>query len=215
MSRARVIASVIMVMGAVAFVAPARGAAASSRGDEAIVDARAFGGFGSGLGLSAWLPGRHLRIDVATAVAVGTADVGAAFIWTGIGAVVPLVRKGPSFAGVRAGYDLEYFWNDNPSWQGSRFAQVPDVGLVARAESARGSSIEAEAGVEAVLRAQSVTCCDSTLPSSSLGARLALKAEWALSPTWALFAQLGLRTASHVLDIKVLPLASAGIRARF
>jgi len=214
MSGPRFIASVVVAAGAVAFVAPARGAVSPER-DEATVDVRAFGGFGSGLGLSAWLPGRRLRMDAETAVVVGTTEVGTAFTWAGVGAVVPLVQDGPSFVGIRAGYDLEYYRKDDPSWQGSRFAQVPDVGLVARLESARGSSIEAEAGAEAVLRAQSVTCCDSNLPGSSVGVRAALKVELAVTPTWALFAQLGLRTASHLLEINVLPLASAGLRARF
>lgn len=205
---------VVLAAGAVAFAAPARGASPLVEAP-GTVDVRAFAGFDSGVGLSAWLADRHLRIDAEVAIIIGTTYVRPAFSWAGIGAVVPVVRHGPSFVGIRAGYDLEDALKDDATWQGSRFAHVPNLGLVARLESARGSSIEAEAGGEAVLRASDVICCDSNLPKSSLGARLALKAELALSPRWALFAQLGLRTAAHLLEINVLPVASAGLRARF
>lgn len=214
MRRHGFLGAVVMAASAVAFHAPAR--AASAPVDEpGAIDVRAFAGFGSGASLSAWLAERHLRLDAEAAVVVGTTYVRPAFAWAGIGAIVPVVRRGPSFMGIRIGYDLEDSVKDDPTWQGSRLAQVPDVGLVARLESARGSSIEAEAGGEAVLRATDVICCDSNLPKSSVGARLGLKAELALTPRFALFAQLGLRTAAHLLEINVLPLASAGLRARF
>ena len=206
----RFLGLVVLAAGAVALQAPAWGAS-SPVDDPGAIDVRAFAGFESGSGVSAWLGQRHLRIDAEAAVGFGSPT----FTWTGFGVIVPVVRRGPCFVGIRGGYDLEYTWKNGLYWNGSRFANVPDAGLVARLESMRGHSIEAEVGGEAVLRASGVICCDSNLPKSSVGARLGLKAELALFPRWALFAQLGLRTAAHLLEIHVLPIASAGVRARF
>jgi hypothetical protein len=55
---------------------------------------------------------------------------------------------------------------------------------------------------------------DAALPISSFGVRLALRGELALSDAWALVAQVGLRTAEHLLEIGVLPTLAVGVRVR-
>ena len=83
-------------------------------------------------------------------------------------------------------------------------------------ESARGSTLEGQFGIEAVLREEEVICCDdAALRTSSFGMRIALRGELALSDAWALTAQAGLRTADHLLEIKVLPTFAVGARVRF
>ena len=82
-------------------------------------------------------------------------------------------------------------------------------------ESAGGSTLEGQFGVEAVLRAEATICCDdAALPTSSFGVRVALRGELALSAAWALVGQIGLRTADHLLEINVLPTFAAGVRVR-
>jgi hypothetical protein len=87
--------------------------------------------------------------------------------------------------------------------------------VVGHLESAGGSTLEGQLGVEAVLREQAVICCDdAALPTSSFGVRVALRGELALSDVWALVAQAGLRTAAHLLEINVLPTLAVGVRVR-
>jgi hypothetical protein len=179
--------------------------------EPAQIDVRAFAGFGSGVGSEAWLPGRRVRLDV-EAGTISPHD----FEWGGAAVVVPLAGTPRRFIGVRAGYELEYTATDGAGWQGSRFAHAPDASAVVHLESAAGSSFEGQVGVEEVLRAEATVCCDdAALRTSSTGVRVALRGELALSPVWALFAQGSFRTADHLLEIKVLPLLSAGVRARF
>ena len=126
-----------------------------------------------------------------------------------------LIHKGRSFLGLRAGDTLEYTASQDGWVSGSHFAQAPDAGVVGHLESAGGSTLEGQLGVEAVLREQAVICCDdAALPTSSFGVRVALRGELALSDVWALVAQAGLRTAAHLLEINVLPTLAVGVRVR-
>lgn len=137
------------------------------------------------------------------------------FDWGGAALVVAVAGTPRRFFGLRAGYELEYTASDGANWRGSRVAQVPDASAVVHLESMAGSSFEGQLGVEEVLRAEATICCDdAALRTSSLGVRIALRGEVALSPAWALFAQAGLRTADHLLEIKVLPTLAAGVRVR-
>ncbi len=84
-----------------------------------------------------------------------------------------------------------------------------------RVESAAGSAFEAQAGVEVVFRSAAAACCDdAALSTGSVGARLLVRGELALSPGWALYAEAGRRTADHLLEIGVLPRLAAGVRVR-
>ena len=193
------LAAVILVLAA---------SAGAARAEQ--VDLRAFGGVGLGLGAQVWTPGSRARIDADTATYFFTG-----FDWGGVGVAVPLARSGPSFFGARAGYQIEYDGFSNPTWTGSRWAQAPDVGLVGHLEAAGGSAFEAQAGVEALFRQQEVTCCDDAgLPTRSTGLRLLLRGDLALSSALALYAEAGLRTAAHLLEIRVLPTLWAGVRVR-
>ena len=176
----------------------------------ATVDLRAFVGLGSGIDVDAWLPGRSLRVDLDAETAVPSQ-----FSFGGLAVIVPVAGKARSFFGLRAGDTLEYTATQAGWVSGSRFAHAPDAGLVGHLESAGGSTLEGQFGAEAVLREKEVICCDhAVLPTSSFGVRLALRGELALSNAWALMAQAGLRTADHLLEIKVLPTFAVGIRVR-
>jgi len=174
------------------------------------VDVRAFAGFGSGVAVDAWLPGRSLRVDLDAGTGVPSE-----LDWGGLAVVVPVAGKGRSFFGLRGGETLEYTGTRDGWVSGSRFAHAPDAGVVGHLESARGSTLEGQLGVEAVLREQAIICCDdAALPTSSVGVRIALRGELALSDAWALIAQAGLRTADHLLEINVLPTLAVGVRVR-
>jgi len=176
----------------------------------ATVDVRAFVGFGSGIAVDAWVPGRRLRVDLEAETAVPSQ-----FSWGGLAVIVPVARSARSFFGLRAGDALEYTATKDGWISGSHFAHAPDVGLVGHLESARGSSLEGQFGVEAVLREEAVICCDNAaLPTSSFGVRIGLRGELALTDRWALTAQAGLRTADHLLEIDILPTLAAGVRVR-
>jgi hypothetical protein len=185
-------------------------AGAANRPRAETVDLRAFAGLGAGLGADTWIPGARVRIDadVATYWAEG-------FDWGGVGVIAPVAGTSRKFFGARAGYQLEHLGMDGADWRGSRYAHAPDVGLVGHLESAGGSAFEAQAGVEAVFREEATYCCDHAgLQTLSAGLRLLLRGDLALSPAWALFAEVGLRTGDHVLEIKFLPTAWAGVRVR-
>jgi hypothetical protein len=187
--------------------APARGAAA----DDAPTNLRVFAGGGNGIGGDGWLA-RRLRLEVSAQstfppVRFALADV--AF-------VVPLTGDRRTFSGLRAGYQLQYIDGSGAYFQGSRLSHAPDVGYVFHFESDTGSAFQIDVGVEAVYRARAVVCCDNAaLATSSTGVRVALMGELAMTPTWALYGHLGVRTADHLLEVKVLPTLSAGLRARF
>jgi hypothetical protein len=177
----------------------------------ATVDARAFIGFGSGISVDAWLPGRRVRVDLDAATTIPSE-----LDWGGLAVVVPIVRSARSFFGLRAGDTLEYTATKDGWISGSRFAQAPDAGVVGHLESAGGSTLEGQLGVEGVFREEATLCCDdAALPTSSFGVRLALRGELALSDAWALVAQAGLRTADHLLEINFLPTFAVGVRVRF
>ena len=159
-----------------------------------------------------FLPGRSLRLDLDAGTAMP-----AEFDWAGLAVIVPVTGRAGSFLGLRAGDTLEYTATPvEDGWvSGSRLAHALDAGLVGHLESAGGSTLEGQVGAEAVLREQQVICCDhAALPTSSFGVRLALRGELALSDAWALIAQAGLRTADHLLEIKVLPTFAVGVRVR-
>ncbi len=185
-------------------------AGAATRARAETVDLRAFAGLGAGLGGEAWIPGERVRIDADAA-----AYWAEGFEWGGVSVIAPVKGTARKFFGARAGYQLEHLGMDGANWRGSRYAHAPDVGLVGHLESAGGSAFEAQAGVEAVFREEATYCCDNAgLQTFSPGVRLLLRGDLALSPTWALFAEVGLRTGDHVFEIKVLPTAWAGVRLR-
>ena len=174
------------------------------------VDLRAFVGLGSGIAVDAWLPGRSLRLDLDAETAVPSE-----FSWGGLAVIVPVARSRRSFLGLRAGDALEYTATLDGWVSGSQFAHAPDAGLVGHLESASGSTLEGQFGAEAVLREHAVICCDdAALRTSTFGLRVALRGELALFDRWALTAQAGLRTADHLLEIKVLPTFAVGVRVR-
>jgi len=178
--------------------------------DGAIV-LRAFGGAGSGIGGEAWLPGSLARLD---------ADVQALWPgeleWGGLAAVIPLAGDRRRFVGLRAGGQLEYTGgHQDGGWRGSRLAEAADVGLVAHLESLRGSAVEVQLGGEALFRESPAICCDNAaLRTRSYGLRASVRGDLALSRSWGLFAQAGVRTADHVMEISILPTLSAGVRLR-
>jgi hypothetical protein len=174
------------------------------------VDLRAFGGAGSGVAAEGWVPGGRARLDLEAATLV-PGD----FDWAGAGAIVPLAGTRRRFFAARAGYALEHLGMDGADWRGSRFAHAVDGGAAFHVEAAGGSAFETQVGIEGVFRGAATSCCDhAALQTSSYGLRLMLRGELGLSPTWALFAEAGLRTADHILEIKILPTLSAGIRVR-
>ena len=174
------------------------------------VDLRAFIGLGSGIAVDGWLPGRSVRVDLDAETAVPSE-----FSFGGLAVIVPVARSKRSFFGLRAGDTLEYTATRDGWVSGSQFAHALDAGVVGHLESARGSTLEGQFGPEAVLRGKEVICCDdAALRTSSFGIRLALRGELALFDRWALTAQAGLRTADHVLEIKVLPTFAVGVRVR-
>jgi hypothetical protein len=176
------------------------------------VDIRAFGGVGSGLATERWLADRHVRLEADAGVLTPWSGT---FSWAGAAAVFPVARGPRHFWGLRAGYELEHNGEDAADWRGSRYAHAPDASAVVHVESAEGSSLEGQLGVEGVFRAQAAVCCDhAALATTSFGVRAAVRGELALSPAWALFGEAGLRTADHVLEIKMLPTLAAGIRVR-
>jgi len=203
-------ALVLALVGALAVPLSARAESVPPEAPPATVDVRAFAGFGSGIAADAWLPGRSLRVDLEAATAVPSQ-----FDWGGLAVIVPVARSARSFFGLRAGDTLEYTATQAGWVSGSRFAHGPDAGVVGHLESAGGSTLEGQFGVEAVLRGEEVICCDNAaLPTSSFGVRLALRGELALSDRWALIAQAGLRTADHLLEIDLLPTLAVGVRVR-
>jgi hypothetical protein len=193
------LAAVTLVVAASAGVA---------QGEE--VDLRASGGLGLGLAAEAWMPGPRIRIDADAATYYFSG-----FDWGGVGVAIPFTAPGRSFFGARAGYQLEYDGKSDPTYRGSRWAQAPDIGFVGHLEAAGGSAFEVQAGLEALFRQQEVTCCDDAgLPTQSAGFRLLLRGDLALSSALALYAEAGLRTAAHLLEIRVLPTLWGGVRVR-
>ena len=201
----------LALVGALAAPRAARAESVPPEQPPAPVDVRAFAGFGSGIAVDAWLWGRALRVDLEAATAAPSK-----FNWGSLAVVVPVARTARGFLGLRAGDMLEYTATQVGWRSGSRFAHALDGGVVGHLESAGGSTLEGQFGVEAVLRQEEVLCCDNAaLATSSFGIRLALRGELAIYRTWAMVAQAGLRTADHLLEIKILPTFALGVRARF
>jgi hypothetical protein len=184
------------------------GGAGAARAEE--VDLRAFAGVGSGVAAEGWVPGGRARLDLEAATLV-LGD----FDWAGAGAIVPLAGTRRRFFAARAGYALEHLGMDGADWRGSRFAHAVDGSAVVHLEAQGGSAFETQVGLEGVWRAAATSCCDhAALQTSSYGVRVMLRGELAVSPIWAAFVQADLRTADHVLEIKILPTLSVGIRVR-
>ncbi len=174
------------------------------------VSVRAFAGLGSGVGAQLWSEQR-VRVDLSA----GTLTV-ARFDWMSAALVVRLNGGPRRFIGLRGGYQVEYNADERGSWIGSRTANALDAGVVARIESARGSALEAQAGIEDVFRSSPAVCCDDApLPTNSTGLRASVTGELALWDELGAFAQAELRTGAHVMEIGWLPTAAAGIRYRF
>ncbi len=179
--------------------------------DDAATNLRVFAGGGNGIGGDGWLA-RRLRIEASAQanfppVRLALGDVAL---------VVPLTGDRRSFSGVRIGYQLQYIDGSGAYFQGSRISHAPDVGYVFHVESDSGSTFQIDLGVEAVYRARAAFCCDNApLATSSTGVRVAVMGELAMTPVWALYGHLGVRTADHIFEIKLLPTLAAGLRARF
>jgi len=173
------------------------------------VSVRVTGGLGIGAGAEIWAQAR-VRTDLDAATFFGQFDLASAAL------VLRLAGTRRTFAGVRAGYELEYDADDSPGWRGARLAQAVDGSLVGRLESVRGHAIEAQAGVEGVFRAAPAGGADDALlPTESIGLRVALTGEVAVWRELALFAHAELRTGAHVTGIRWLPVAALGLRYRF
>jgi len=172
---------------------------------------RAFVGAGSGVGADAWLAGSRVRLD-ADLQALWPGELE----WGGLAAVVSLAGDRRRFVGLRIGGQLEYTGgHQDGGWRGSRLAEAADAGLVAHLESLRGSAIEVQLGGEALFREAAAICCDNAaLRTRSYGVRASVRGDLALSRSWGLFAQAGVRTADHVMEISILPTLSAGVRLR-
>lgn len=175
-----------------------------------VTSVRAFAGFGSGVGAQLWWEQR-VRADLSAGTLTPSS-----FDWMSAAVVVPLAGTPRRFIGVRGGFQFEYQGDDRGTWVGSRAADALDGSLVGRLESARGSAVEAQVGVEGVFRSSAAICCDNAaLPTRSAGLRLAVVGELAVSDAVAIFAQGELRTGAHVMEIDWLPTTAAGVRYRF
>lgn len=184
------------------------GSAGAARSEE--VDLRAFGGLGIGAAVEGWVPGGQARIDAQAATTVVEG-----FDWAGAAAVIPLAGTRRRFVGARAGYTLEHIGMEGAYWRGSRYAHALDGDVVWHLEAAGGSAFEAQVGLDSVLREAAASCCDNAaLQTSSFGLRIMLRGELALSQVWAVYAEAGVRTADHILEIKWLPTLWAGVRVR-
>jgi hypothetical protein len=193
---------------AIAVILVLAASAGAARGEE--VDLRAFGGLGIGAAVEGWVPGGQARIDVQAATTVVEG-----FGWAGVAGVVPLSGTRRRFVGARAGYTLEHLGMEGTYWTGSRYAHALDGDVVLHLEAAGGSAFETQLGFDGVLREEAASCCDNAaLQTSSFGVRVMLRGELALSPVWAVYAEAGVRTADHVLEIKFLPTLWAGVRLR-
>ncbi|HVY36455.1 MAG TPA: hypothetical protein VHM31_00925 [Polyangia bacterium] len=174
------------------------------------VTVQAFGGPAAGVGARLWFA-QLLRADLSA----GAALVGP-FDWASWALIVRLAGTPRQFVALRTGYQVEYDGQVDSTWMGSRTAHAFDAGLVARIESARGSAVEAQAGVEEVFRSSAAICCDNAaLPRTSTGVRVSLLGEVAVWNQLALYAQGELRTGAHIMEIGVLPMAVLGVRYRF
>jgi hypothetical protein len=203
-------AAVIAVLGLLLMPGSQAHALEAARGD-APTNLRVFAGGGNGIGGDGWLA-RRLRLETS----VQSTFPPVRFALGDVALVIPLTGDRRSFSGVRAGYQLQYIDDNGAYFQGSRISHAPDVGYVFHLELADGTTFQADIGVEAVYRGTAVYCCDhAPLAKTSYGIRAALMAELGITSTWALYGHLGVRTADHLLEVKILPTLTAGLRARF
>jgi hypothetical protein len=179
--------------------------------EDAAMNLRVFAGGGNGLGGDGWLA-RRLRLEAS----VQSTFPPVRFALGDVALVIPITGDRHTFSGLRAGYQLQYIDGSGAYFQGSQLSHAPDVGYVFHFEADTGSTFQIDFGVEAVYRAQAVICCDhAPLATTSTGVRVAVMGELAMTPTWALYGHVGVRTADHLLEVKILPTLSAGLRARF
>jgi hypothetical protein len=174
------------------------------------VSARAFGGLEDGLGLTVAGPERRLEAEVSyAAFALRGNDqlMDAALAFRVLG-------TSDRALSVRAGYlhaDIGYSGTDRPDVSDSF-----DLGVRLSVRSPAGHGLTAELGLEEVIRKERFYCCDSAgLDPASFGVRVMLAGELALAQHLALFAHLGVRTAAHLLEIRILPVAMAGVAVNF
>ncbi len=199
-----------MLIGLLALI-PSGARAADVEPTPVSADVRLFAGYGTGVGAEVWSPGGLVRADLEAGTLVG-----APFDWGAVAAIVPLVGQPRGFIGLRAGYQLDYIGQQGLDWHGSRSGHALDAGVVGRIESSAGKTLEGGVGVEGLFRGAAAGCCDNaSLPTASAGLRFALLSELALTDSAALFIRGVLRTAQHLPEIGVLPMADAGIRYRF
>ena len=204
------ISAVLAVLGLL-LMPGSRAHAFEAEREDAATNLRVFAGGGNGIGGDGWL-GRRLRLEAS----VQSTFPPVRFALADVALVIPLTGDRRSFSGIRAGYQLQYVDDSGATFQGSRISHAPDVGYVFHVELADGTTIQADLGVEAVYRASAVYCCDhAPLATTSYGIRAALMAELGITSTWGLYGHFGVRTADHLLEVKILPTLAAGLRARF
>jgi hypothetical protein len=136
---------------------------------------------------------------------------------TDAAAYVRLLGPARNALWARAGYQYQRLhvacWGGEPAFDDR--AHTVDFGLAYRYESAKGHLIEAELGKEFLRRKQSKACNDSWIGAEGDGFRYSVLGQFAVTPRLGLFARLGLRTADHLLEIKVLPEVDLGLAFRF
>jgi hypothetical protein len=179
---------------------------ADDKFDSRPVMARLFVGFENGGSMAVATPDRAL-----------TAEVAQAFIHGGRlteGSVAARTSRVGVWLGARIGYQLGVLDYDGafPGTTVRDISHTGDIGVLMGATSERGHTLALELGVEEVRRAQMAACCDGTLPTSSRGDRIVLVAEYALGERVGLFARVGARRASHLIEIGMLPILMLGVQ---
>jgi len=90
-------------------------------------------------------------------------------------------------------------------------ARAWDAGVAYRKRWAGGSLLVAETGVETVSRDRAFACNDSGLSTGSVGLRVSVGGQIAITRGFGIYARAGLRTAEHLNEIDFLPEGLAGI----
>jgi hypothetical protein len=188
-------------------LAPGTAAAdADDKFDGRPVMARLFVGFENGGSVAVATPDRAL-----------TAEVAQAFIHGGRlteGSVAARTSREGVWLGARLGYQLGVLDYDGafPGTTVRDVSHTGDIGVLVGATSEGGHTLALELGVEEVRRAHMAACCDGSLPTSSRGDRIVLVAEYALGDRVGLFARVGARRASHLIEIGMLPILMLGVQ---
>jgi hypothetical protein len=194
------VAAVLVLMGALVGSRPALAAPE----DGSLWTLRLYGGLQNGAAAGVTSPGRMVTAELAQSFLPKSRLASLSEVALGL-------RTGGSgfWVGGRLGFQLGMF-----SYEGAASRDITlavDAGIVGGVMSEGGHSFTIEAGAERVSRSQDYYCCDSTLSRDSLGARVMLTGQYAFRPDVAAFARLGLRTADHLKEIKMLPVLLAGV----